>query len=65
MAGRTSELAGTLVHEVDQPLAELLVKLTHRGLLSALDYHDLGRHSSCASILWRPLATFLHLWLLK
>lgn len=63
--GPVGALRSPLLHEVDQSLGELLVKLTERGLLSAEDYYDRGRRSGYPQIVWHPLATFLRLWLLK
>ncbi len=63
--GAVAALRAPLMHYVDQPLDELLTKLTHRGLLSALDYYEAGRRSSYPKILWHPTATFLRLMVLK
>lgn len=65
VAGEVLRLRAPLWHQVDQPLDELLQKLTHRGLLSALDYFDRGIPASYWKVFWHPLATFLRMMLLK
>lgn len=65
VSGEVGQLRAPLMHYVDQPLDELLTKLTRRGLLSAEDYRDRGLRSSYAKLWWHPLATFLRLWVLK
>ncbi len=63
--GEVKSLHRHFLHHVDQPLSELLVKLNHRGMLSALDYHERGLTCSYGKLLWHPLATFLRLMILK
>lgn len=65
VAGEVLRLQSPLWHYVDQPLDELLEKLTHRGMLSAEDYFDRGIRPSYGKVLWHPLATFLRMMLLK
>jgi len=65
VAGEKGRLRSPLWHYVDQPLDELLPKLTHRGLLSALDYFDRGIRPTYGKVLWHPLATFLRMMILK
>lgn len=63
--GGTGRLPAPLLHYAEQPLDELFMKWTHRGILSAGDYQEWGRTSSPLKIVWHPAATFLRLYLLK
>jgi len=65
VSGEVLRLRAPLQHQVDQPLDDLLQKLTHRGLLSAMDYYDRGLPSTYGKVLWHPLATFLRMMILK
>ncbi len=63
--GRTARLSGTVLHCVNQPLEELLPKLTQRGIVAAGDYWDRGRRAGALDLLFQPLQTFFRLYVWK
>lgn len=65
VAGDCPSLGPALLHEVDQPLAELFTKWLQRARLAALDRRDAGRRFSVWRLIWHPLAAGLRLLLLK